>query len=171
MPPAATLLTMSRRSMANKLPKPENWPENCMDTSRTCVRTIPGAPHGRPSENRAALVMRRTLMICMLTALAAFPLMATAQQSGTMSPTYEEEREKGRLIPKDAHPRGPSSKAMPSETTSQESVVRDAQVALRGAGYEPGRIDGVMSPKTQAAIREFQASHGLPQTGRLDEVT
>jgi peptidoglycan hydrolase-like protein with peptidoglycan-binding domain len=151
VPPAATLLTMSRRSMANKLPKPENWPENCMDTSRTCVRTIPGAPHGRPSENRAALVMRRTLMICMLTALAAFPLMATAQQSGTMSPTYEEEREKGRLIPKDAHPRGPSSKAMPSETT--------------------GRIDGVMSPKTQAAIREFQASHGLPQTGRLDEVT
>jgi hypothetical protein len=36
--------------------------------------------------------MRRTLMICMIAALAAFPLMAGAQQSGTMTPTYEEEQ-------------------------------------------------------------------------------
>ena len=115
--------------------------------------------------------MRRTLIICMLTALAAFPLMATAQQSGTMSPTYEEEQLKGHLMPKDAHPNRPSSEAMPSETRSQEDVVRDAQIALRDAGYEPGRIDGVLGPKTQAAIREFQAAHGLPQTGRLDETT
>jgi peptidoglycan hydrolase-like protein with peptidoglycan-binding domain len=115
--------------------------------------------------------MRRTLMICMLTALAAFPLMATAQQSGTMGPTYEEEQMKRHLMPKDAHPRGPSSEAMPSETRSQDDMVRDAQLALRAAGYEPGRIDGVMGPKTQTAIREFQASHGLPQTGRLDATT
>ena len=115
--------------------------------------------------------MRRTLIICMLTALAAFPLMATAQQSGTMSPTYEEEQLKGHLMPKDAHQRGPSSEATSSETRAQEDVVRQAQIALRGAGYEPGRIDGVMGPKTQAAIREFQASHSLPQTGRLDETT
>ena len=115
--------------------------------------------------------MRRTLMICMIAALAAFPLLAAAQQSGTMSPTYEEEQTKGRLMPKDAHPHGSSSEAMPSSARSQEELVRDAQVALRDAGYEPGRIDGVMGPKTQAAIREFQASHGLPQTGRLDEAT
>ena len=115
--------------------------------------------------------MRRTLMICMIATLAAFPLMAAAQQSGTTSPTYEGERAKGRLMPKDAHPHGPSSEAMPSEARSQEGLVRDAQIALRDAGYEPGRIDGVMGPKTQAAIREFQASHGLPQTGMLDEST
>jgi peptidoglycan hydrolase-like protein with peptidoglycan-binding domain len=115
--------------------------------------------------------MRRTLMICLITALAAFPLMAAAQQSGTTTPTYEEEQMKGRLMPKDAQPRGPSPEAMPSEARSQENLVRDAQIALRDAGYEPGRIDGAMGPKTQAAIREFQASHRLPQTGRLDEVT
>jgi peptidoglycan hydrolase-like protein with peptidoglycan-binding domain len=115
--------------------------------------------------------MRRTLIIWMLTALAAFPLMATAQQSGTMGPTSDEEQLKGHLMPKDAHPRGPSSEAMSSETRSQEDVVREAQIVLQGAGYEPGRIDGVMGPKTQAAVREFQASHGLPQTGRLDETT
>jgi peptidoglycan hydrolase-like protein with peptidoglycan-binding domain len=115
--------------------------------------------------------MRRTLMICMITVLAAFPLRAGAQQSGTTTPTYEEEQAKGRLMPKDAHPRAPSSEVMPSEARSQENVVRNAQIALRDAGYEPGRIDGMMGPRTQAAIREFQAAHGLPQTGMLDEST
>ena len=115
--------------------------------------------------------MRRTLMICMIAALAAFPLTAGAQQSGTMTPTYEEEQTKGRLMPKDAHPNQSSSQAMPSDVRPQENMVRDAQIALRDAGYEPGRIDGIMGPKTQEAIREFQTSHGLPQTGTLDATT
>jgi peptidoglycan hydrolase-like protein with peptidoglycan-binding domain len=112
--------------------------------------------------------MRRTLMIFMITALATFPMMAGAQQSGMDTPSYADEK---RLMPKDAHPRAPSSQAMPSEARSQEKAVRDAQIALRDAGFEPGRIDGVMGPRTQAAIREFQASHGLPQTGMLDTNT
>ena len=115
--------------------------------------------------------MRRTLMICMIAALAALPLMAGAQQSGTMTPTYEEEQTKGRLMPKDAHPNQSSSEVLPSEVRPQENVVRDAQIALRDAGYEPGRIDGIRGPKTQEAIREFQTSHGLPQTGTLDAIT
>jgi len=68
--------------------------------------------------------MRRTLMICMIAALAAFPLMAGAQQSGTMGPTYEEEQMKGHLMPKDAHPNLPSSEAMPSEVRPQDDVVQ-----------------------------------------------
>jgi peptidoglycan hydrolase-like protein with peptidoglycan-binding domain len=115
--------------------------------------------------------MRRTLMICMIAALAAFPLLAGAQQSGTVGPTYEEALESRHLIPKDAHPHRPSAEAVPSEVRSQETMVRDAQIALRDAGYEPGRIDGIMGPKTQAAIREFQTSRGLPQTGTLDATT
>jgi Putative peptidoglycan binding domain len=125
--------------------------------------------------------MRRTLMICMIMVLATFPLMAGAQQSGSMTPTHEyDERSTGRLIPKDAHPRGPEGarpsgsetfEATPSQAMPRESLVRDAQIALRDAGYEPGRIDGVMGPKTQAAIREFQQSRGLSQTGTLDATT
>ena len=115
--------------------------------------------------------MRRILMIGMLTALVAFPLMAVAPQSTITTPGFEEEADKGRLMPKDANPRRRSPEAMPSETRSHGDMVRDAQRALRDAGYEPGRIDGVMGPTTQAAIREFQASYGLPQTGRLDEPT
>jgi hypothetical protein len=115
--------------------------------------------------------MRRILMICVLTALVTFPLMAGAQQSGTTGPTYDEERVRGRLMPKDAHPYQSSFEAAPYEGSSQEVMVRDAQVALRDAGYEPGNIDGKMGPRTRAAIRQFQTSRGLPQTGTLDETT
>jgi peptidoglycan hydrolase-like protein with peptidoglycan-binding domain len=127
--------------------------------------------HQRYAEEWKEQTMRRTLMICVIAALVAFPLMAGAQQSGTMSPTYEEERVKGRLMPKEAHPQQPSFEAVPSERSSQEAMVRDAQIALRDAGYEPGSIDGKMGPRTRAAIRQFQTSRGLPQTGTLDETT
>jgi peptidoglycan hydrolase-like protein with peptidoglycan-binding domain len=110
-------------------------------------------------------------MICLLMALVAFPLMAAAQPSGTTSPTFEYNPDAGHLMPKDAYPNRPSPQVMPSETRSEQAMVRDAQIALRDAGYKPGRIDGVMGPTTQAAIREFQASYGLPQTGRLDDAT
>src|SRR5262245_60893078 len=115
--------------------------------------------------------MRRNLMICLLTVLVAFPLMAAAQPAGTTGPTSEYNPDAGRLMPKGAYPNRPSAQVMPSETMSQQNTVRDAQIALLDAGYEPGQIDGMMGPRTQAAIREFQASYGLPQTGRLDEPT
>jgi Putative peptidoglycan binding domain len=107
--------------------------------------------------------MRRILTIGMVAALAALPLMAMAQP---MSGTPEGRSSEGYLIPKGAEPHRSSFEAVP-----QRNLVRDAQIALRDAGFDPGRIDGVMGSKTRAALREFQASQGLPQTGRLDETT
>jgi hypothetical protein len=107
--------------------------------------------------------MRPTLMLCMITALAAFPIMAGAQ---TVPPIPEGRSTEGYLIPEGAHPREPTLEAVP-----ERNLVRDAQLALRDAGFDPGRIDGVMGPRTQAALREFQMSYGLPQTGRLDATT
>jgi hypothetical protein len=144
--------------------------------------------------------MRRTLMICMIVALAALPLMAGAQPTGR---TFDGKPTEGRLIPKDANPRQPSEavpaqpsfRATPDRTPAErptegylvpegaephrssleavpdQKLVREAQIALRDAGFYPGRIDGVMGPRTRAALREFQASQGLPQTGRLDTTT
>jgi peptidoglycan hydrolase-like protein with peptidoglycan-binding domain len=57
------------------------------------------------------------------------------------------------------------------EAVPQQTSVRDAQIALQNAGFDPGRIDGMMGAKTQEALREFQASKGLPQTGTLDAAT
>jgi hypothetical protein len=107
--------------------------------------------------------MRRTLMMCMIVALTALPLLAWAQPATQMP---EGRSTEGYLIPKGAQPRESTFEAMPDR-----DMVREAQIALRDAGYDPGKIDGVMGSKTQAALRKFQASQGLPQTGRLDTDT
>ena len=49
-----------------------------------------------------------------------------------------------------------------------DEMVKAAQQALREKGLNPGSVDGRMGPKTQQAIRDYQASHGLEPTGRLD---
>lgn len=49
--------------------------------------------------------------------------------------------------------------------------VKKAQQALQQAGHDPGPIDGVVGPQTRQAIKDFQSSSGLQQTGTLDAET
>jgi len=49
--------------------------------------------------------------------------------------------------------------------------VRQAQMALKNRGYNPGEVNGMVSSQTQDAIRQFQTSNGLPVTGKLDQPT
>jgi peptidoglycan hydrolase-like protein with peptidoglycan-binding domain len=49
--------------------------------------------------------------------------------------------------------------------------IRQAQEALKNQGHDPGPIDGVMGPQTRQALRAFQSSNGLKQTGMLDAET
>ncbi len=46
-----------------------------------------------------------------------------------------------------------------------EMDTRAIQRRLRDAGFDPGQIDGVVGPKTRAAIREFQRARGLSVDG------
>ena len=55
--------------------------------------------------------------------------------------------------------------------SNTSSLVRDAQDALQKKGYDVGQIDGVMGPKTSAALREFQQAQGLSASGSLDQQT
>ena len=50
-------------------------------------------------------------------------------------------------------------------------TVKDAQKRLIKLGYDPGSADGIIGPKTEIALREFQRDHGLNQSGRLDPPT
>ena len=45
----------------------------------------------------------------------------------------------------------------------------ELQWALLRLGYDVGSPDGILGPKTRAAIRAFQISAGLPVNGRLSE--
>jgi peptidoglycan hydrolase-like protein with peptidoglycan-binding domain len=51
------------------------------------------------------------------------------------------------------------------------SRIRRVQEALKAAGHDPGPIDGVMGPRTQEALREYQKQENINQTGRLDQET
>jgi len=51
------------------------------------------------------------------------------------------------------------------------SHVRQAQERLKAAGFDPGPIDGIPGPQSEAALRQYQAAHGFPVTGKLDEAT
>lgn len=51
-------------------------------------------------------------------------------------------------------------------------AVRAAQIMLSYLpAYHPGLIDGLMGDTTAAALRQYQADKGLPQTGLPDEAT
>lgn len=47
--------------------------------------------------------------------------------------------------------------------------VRRAQRLLAGLGHKPGPVDGVLGPRTVAAVSAFQADSGLEPDGRLTE--
>ena len=46
-----------------------------------------------------------------------------------------------------------------------------AQERLDALGFSPGAIDGVLGPRTSAALRQYQAASGVPVTGRFDAAT
>jgi peptidoglycan hydrolase-like protein with peptidoglycan-binding domain len=45
------------------------------------------------------------------------------------------------------------------------------QEALKAKGHDPGPIDGIMGPKTTAALKAFQEASGIKATGKLDGQT
>ena len=56
-----------------------------------------------------------------------------------------------------------------SAGVQQDAVVMRIQAGLRAFGNEGIEIDGVVGSRTRAAIREFQALFGLPETGEPDQ--
>ncbi len=57
-----------------------------------------------------------------------------------------------------------------AEERSRPSA-KHVQIALKNAGYNPGRIDGHMGKQTKEAIRAFQKANNLKETGKADKET
>jgi hypothetical protein len=49
--------------------------------------------------------------------------------------------------------------------------IRRVQAALKGRGFDPGPINGVIHPQTQVAIRTFQTTFGIEARGVIDNQT
>jgi peptidoglycan hydrolase-like protein with peptidoglycan-binding domain len=50
-------------------------------------------------------------------------------------------------------------------------TVREAQQALKDKGYDPGPIDGINGPRTEAAVRQYQGKENINADGRLGPKT
>jgi Putative peptidoglycan binding domain len=61
--------------------------------------------------------------------------------------------------------------SLTGKNSNEKLDVRGAQQALRDKGFDPGPVDGMMGPRTSAAVREFQTKEGLTATGTLDSDT
>lgn len=62
--------------------------------------------------------------------------------------------------------------ASPTETASalpadESTRVREIQLALRAAGFDPGSTDGRLGPRTRSAVRDFQQANGLEADGKI----
>jgi peptidoglycan hydrolase-like protein with peptidoglycan-binding domain len=61
---------------------------------------------------------------------------------------------------------------MPAASLAQGTdTIRQAQSRLATLGFDPGTADGLMGPRTRAAIRAYQRQSALPVTGALDAAT
>lgn len=49
--------------------------------------------------------------------------------------------------------------------------VKQVQIALRNAGYNPGPVDGRMGKRTSEAVKAYQKSNNLAATGKVDKET
>lgn len=58
-----------------------------------------------------------------------------------------------------------------AEEITERDEIRRVQEALQLFGPELGRADGVLGPKTRAAVRRFEQAAGLPVDGQLDRAT
>ncbi|MBA5779048.1 peptidoglycan-binding protein [Stappia sp. F7233] len=56
-----------------------------------------------------------------------------------------------------------------TSSISAAPLVRDVQIELRRLGFYEGLLDGLNGPATERAVRAYQRSRGLPDTGRIDE--
>jgi len=105
-------------------------------------------------------------LICLAFTLGASPVSAAAEDSGPCVKTHKVHhvRQKSSSVKK-------AAKKSPAKTQKGNADVRSAQEHLAHLGYYKGKIDGIMGPKTRAAIKKFQREHGLKGDGILGKKT
>jgi peptidoglycan hydrolase-like protein with peptidoglycan-binding domain len=65
----------------------------------------------------------------------------------------------------------PSTSAGSQSQAGGDEKIKQVQQKLKDQGHDAGPVDGVMGPKTHAALKEFQSAKGLKDSGQLDRET
>ena len=105
-------------------------------------------------------------------AVAAMPGAATAAGPGG-APAAEAAppvtRRTAAAEPPSRPPARPGGRAAEAALGLDQEARWVIQRGLRERGFDPGPLDGIVGPRTRAALRQWQTAAGLPPTGYLDE--
>lgn len=96
-------------------------------------------------------------------------LFSGAAMADLMNDTMEQERRVD-TVPTQTKTRDMNTSWNEANAKTVENV-KDVQSALSAHGLAVGSIDGVIGPKTRAALRDFQADNGLAVTGSINQET
>jgi len=91
------------------------------------------------------------------------------EREGLVTPLSPTPETKETIEPKPTTEPTSSEVGRPKRRSTSDTRVREAQKRLNSLGYNPGPADGVMGPKTRAAIQAFQRVRGLNDDGKLDD--
>ena len=83
------------------------------------------------------------------------------------------ETPQGGMMPQDdyATEESFSQPVVKHETLLDEQSIRDLQYILKDEGFYSASIDGIVGPKTKAALINFQRKKNIERTGKLDDQT
>lgn len=93
------------------------------------------------------------------------------QSPGQTSEQGSQDIRKGRGQESPIGQSGEGREAKAGQGSLDKEKVKKIQEALKEKGHDPGPADGVLGPKTQQALKEFQSASGLKATGRIDAQT
>jgi hypothetical protein len=65
----------------------------------------------------------------------------------------------------------PAPSAQTAAPATDASITARAQTRLQELGYSLGKADGILGPRTRAALIKYQRSKGLTESGKLDPAT
>lgn len=120
-----------------------------------------------------------TVALAVTPALAQTGARPQSEQQAPQNSNTQDRQSKGTM--RDTPPKGgignstsgTSGTGMPSDSMRGQKAgkanVRQIQEALKAEGHDPGPVDGVMGPQTKEALRAYQRSQSLTETGRLDQ--
>jgi peptidoglycan hydrolase-like protein with peptidoglycan-binding domain len=92
--------------------------------------------------------MKRCVVVLVISLLGLWPLMGAAGEPGRPGEPPPEQ---------------------PQRLTKEQ--IQQVQERLQAEGFDPGPADGLLGPKTEAALRQYQEKQGLPVSGEPDEET
>jgi hypothetical protein len=103
--------------------------------------------------------------------LAALVKKLVKREAGlTIDPEFRVSSDADAEEPDDNGAAAPAAAPAAPAAAGQPNVL-GLQKALQKLGFDPGNLDGVMSPDTQAAIKQFQQASGLAADGVLTPQT